>query len=140
MEYNLNDSNNLNPQIKNDELISKWNETPEVKEKGIKAIDTKKRIDIDKRKFDIIIFMAFIGVIGMLIIAGAVCFYCYMLHQDGTMLNPVELVCGNTSIIVPDTNNCPVPVIPACPSLTCPDVTCGNTTYNPVIKIYNISG
>ena len=101
-EFNLNDPRNLNPDIRSlkdvESRIEEWNNKPEVKENNIEAIDKNKYEKISKPSLNIMKIMAFFGVIALLIIAGYFAIAGWTLYNDGTFINPVNLVCGNVTL------------------------------------------
>lgn len=118
------------PEEQKRELIEEWNNKPEVKLNNIEAIDKNKKKPVKKERYKLLMFLAIIGTIALLIIAGAVGIFGYIAYQDGTFINPIALTCGNTTLNVESTTCPEYPSIniPSCPScqVTCPDVNIKN--------------
>lgn len=103
--------------------IDDWNKDPQVKKNGIKAYDTDKSKVVTNNQYSWIKSFAFIGILALLVIAGCVAVFGYIAYQDGTLLNPVELVCGNVTI---DENAI------VCEPTSCdcsPSLICGSTDF-----------
>jgi len=139
-EFNLNDKNNLNPDvpkfkplptevpietkgsITKEEQINHWNNKPEIKNNKIKAIDTEVYDEIKKGNHKLIKFLSVIGIIALLVIAGSVGMFAYLAYTDGTLLEkPLELVCGDNTC---GENNC----VNECNKI-CGNVTCGDCIF-----------
>jgi len=121
-EFNLNDPRNLNqplnplpttpppitPENKK-QVIKRWNDKPENKGNGIKAVD-EKSYNWTRR-------LAIVGVIAFIVLVAAVVMVAVTIWNDGTLLDSIELVCGD--------NTCSeIPECPLCPNC---DVACGDS-------------
>jgi hypothetical protein len=141
--FDLNNPGNLNPDLKDiaranqpqqnpprqeiprytpDEkkiAIKKFDERPVVKENGIKAYDSKKYSTIPKWMKP----LAITGIIAVVIVAISIFMIAWIIASDGTLLNPISMVCGNHSI------TCEGIEVPAQNfSCDCGEVVCGNLT------------
>lgn len=145
MEFNLNDKNNLNPDLNNlknynenegdirKKKIEEWNSNPDVKKAGVMAIDIS--------KYQIIKILALLGILSLVGIAISLGVFAYVAWNDGTLLSPASsMTCGNTNVSV-EPMSCPP--CPACNvNLKCPEdtkqnITCPSCICNPVIEFYN---
>ena len=106
-----------------EERIKDWNGTQQVQRNGIEAFDTSKSKIITNGQYAWIKSFALIGLLALLVIAISSGTFGYIAWQDGTLLNPVALVCGNLSI---DENSI------VCEPTSCdcsPSLTCGKTDF-----------
>ena len=90
------------PEVKKVDIVEKqieeWNKKPEVVKAGVKA---------DKVwKWNFWQTLGIMGILSILIIAIVAGIYGYILWKDKTMISPINLVCGNTTINV-DKGVCP---------------------------------
>ena len=132
-EFNLNNPNNLNPDInqpmyqplKKEGIIKEFNNRPKVKNRKIKAIDTEKSSEISNKSLGFLKLFSILGILAIIILAGGVGTYVYILYNDGTTLNPIEMVCSDVNLNTTcGDNNCPdIPKCPDC-NLECSDVEC----------------
>lgn len=149
-EFNLNDPNNLNPvitpvfkplpqssveemEVNKEEKIKRWNEKPEVKNNNIEAIDKNKFEKIGKKKLELFKILAPFGILSLVVIAIVAGIYGWTIYKDGTLLSPVNMVCGNLTC---EKQECTFPNIPECAEHPCVNncnLSCGDTT----IKIVN---
>lgn len=122
---------------KKDEQIRRWNEEPMVKKNGIRAIDTEKETVIGNKKYAWIKSTSIIGVIALIIIAGAGGIFAYLAWNDGTLLSPIEVInnvtCGDT--VIPE-----CPSIIECPIMECPNVQCGACTFPDSLEVTIVNG
>lgn len=125
----LNDPYNLNPQYKplpktepSSEEITQWNK--KVENKGVRA----DRI----WKWNFWQAMGVIGIIAILIVAGSLGVWAWTIYQDGTMVNPISLVCSPNITLQERQNTCTCGECKPIINITCPSDTiklyCGNSS------------
>lgn len=114
-DINLNDPRNLNPIIK-EQKIQQWNEMPEVKNSGIKAIDTQKYKEVSKPELNLLKIFTIIGIASLVIIAGSIG---YSVYKNGSIIPSfyANQTCEAQTV------NFDKGVCPSCPSCNCPDCT-----------------
>ena len=112
---------------KKEEMIENWNDNPKVKNNGIEAIDTKKKKPIKKGNYFVLIILAFLGILALLVVAGAIG---YSTYKTGNWILPAD--CGNTTVSCGD-NSCPT--CTSCPDLGCPETICGDCNFPDYLEV-----
>ena len=102
------------------------------KNSKIGIVDETKEKPVTLKKYGWMKFFTTLGIIALIIIAGAVALFAYLAYNDGTLLSePSSLICGNTTLNVEPTTCPSLPAIPSCPTCPkCPEVNvyCNNQT------------
>jgi hypothetical protein len=110
-----------------EKMIENWNNSPKVKETGVKAIDLNRFKEIGKKMYGVLIFLAVIGSIVIILAIGVTG---WTIYHDGTLRSPVSLICAPSL-------NVSVPSCPPAPDCNCPSLSCGNVTILPTeVNVY----
>lgn len=110
-------------------LVEKENKYVERLEKD-PILDKHNKIIVDSSTFT---FYKVLGIIFVFVLIFVAITWLYLALKDGSMINPVNLVCGNVTLVE---SQCPsLPSIPACP--TCNVADCNvNLSCAPVIRVF----
>lgn len=126
MDENYNQIGSPNSSEQKERQIGEWNNLPEVKKAGVKAIDITKETEIGNNKYRLLYFLAIVGVLGLLglgIGGGYLGYSAWTGKLNATISN----ICS--------------PVIPSCPAaVPCPTCNnnCGTTNVTCPIPIVNV--